>query len=286
MMVEQLSQVKKHIIERDRFLIDFDKARHDLASELKKAETAPGSPSMAVVQKRHDERQEAYLRRNEEVLNEMNDVYRNRNIFTELQMVCPSSCSSILPSRSFLHLISYVISSQLIPSLSLILLNLSHLSGFTFSASLLLPVLNSFSFFISLSTLPLLLNSLPQQVLNSLNLPPNSQAFLHPELYQSPLPLPLNPTVLLPLPLTLQLRVLLLQVTHFHPNNNNNNNNNHNNHNNHNNNNNIVLLLLLFPLLLLLLLHSLLEEVEQSQETLPRREQRHSTPSEEKHQQS
>lgn len=104
MMVEQLSQVKKHIIERDRFLIDFDKARHDLASEMKKAEANPGANALIVVQKRHDERQEAYVRKNEEVLAEMNDVYRNRNIFTELQMVTRANSPPILLFPNAHHL--------------------------------------------------------------------------------------------------------------------------------------------------------------------------------------
>jgi len=87
LMVEQLGQVKKHILERDRLLIDFDKARHELANEIKKTETNPGNPALAVVQKRHDERQELYRQRNEDVLREMDEIYRNRNIYTEIQMV-------------------------------------------------------------------------------------------------------------------------------------------------------------------------------------------------------
>lgn len=86
LMVEQLGQVKKHILERDRLLIDFDKARHELASEIKKTEANPGNPALAVVQKRHDERQELYRQRNEEVLREMDEIYRTRNIYTEIQM--------------------------------------------------------------------------------------------------------------------------------------------------------------------------------------------------------
>lgn len=81
-LIEHLELIKKHIIERDRLVLEYDKQRHELANEQKKID----SQTLPAIQKRLESVKQIYETRNEEIIKELYEIYHNRDVHSELKL--------------------------------------------------------------------------------------------------------------------------------------------------------------------------------------------------------
>jgi len=89
-LFDNLTLVKKEVNERDRLLGDFDKARFDYSNETKKQ---PPSAQLPIIQQRVDSTRIMYEKRNEEVLRQISETNRTRNIHADYQALMSSLAS-------------------------------------------------------------------------------------------------------------------------------------------------------------------------------------------------
>jgi len=75
---EVLGLLRRDMNERDRLLLEFDKVRHDLATEQKKP--TPNPATISTIQGKITAAQQNYEKRNDEVLRQLNETYQARDI--------------------------------------------------------------------------------------------------------------------------------------------------------------------------------------------------------------